>query len=126
MPQTVAYKEPPKLKTASKLPEPVGFYMLIGLSEVQEKTEGGIHLTDERIRKEQVATMVGLVMKQGSACYENKVTTPGDPWCKEGDFVIFAAYSGVRVMVHGVEMRMIMDDTVIATVENPYGVGRPE
>ena len=47
-------------------------------AEVQEKTEGGIHLPEERISKERVATMVGNVVKMCGACYKNKITTPSD------------------------------------------------
>ena len=126
MSQVISYREGKEKRVASKMPEPVGFYILVALSEVQEKTEGGIHLPEERISKERVATMVGNVVKMGGACYKNKITTPGDAWCKEDDWVIFNAYAGVRLMVHGVEFRMIMDDTVIATVENPMGIGRAE
>jgi co-chaperonin GroES (HSP10) len=38
--------------------------------------------------------------------------------------VVFRAFSGTRIKIHGKEFRLINDDTVEAVVEDPRGVER--
>jgi len=116
-------KSPPKQK-ASQLPEPKGFKLLIALPDVEEKTEGGILKASETIRNETVATVVGFVIKLGPDAYKDEKRFPTGPYCKEGDWVVFRAYSGTRVKIYGKEFRIINDDTVEAVVDDPRGVER--
>ena len=109
---------------ASKVPDPSGFKLLIALPEVNEKTEGGIFVPDERRDTESVATIVGFVMKVGPEAYADEKRFPSGPWCKEGDWIVMRAYSGTRIRVHGQEFRIINDDSVEAVVDNPMGVVR--
>jgi len=37
-----------------------------------------------------MTTVVGLVVKQGDLCYQDKEKFPKGPWCKEGEFVFMA------------------------------------
>ena len=109
---------------ATKVPDPSGFKLLIALPEVNEKTEGGIFVPDERRDAEAVATIVGFVMKIGPEAYADEKRFPSGPWCKEGDWIVMRAYSGTRIRVHGQEFRIINDDSVEAVVDNPMGVVR--
>jgi co-chaperonin GroES (HSP10) len=49
---------------------------------------------------------------------------PNGPYCQVGDWVVFRAFSGTRIKIHGKEFRLINDDTVEAVVEDPRGVER--
>ena len=123
----VKLKEVPKdeaNKTASQLPKPVGYHMLIALPDVQEKTKGGIFKPDEVIDVERFSTVTGMVLEMGSDCYQDKKKFPTGPWCKSGDFVIFRAFQGTRVKVHGKEFRLLNDDSIEAVVDDPTGVVR--
>lgn len=111
-------------KKPSQLPEPKGFKLLIALPEVDEKTEGGILKASETIRNESVATVVGFVLKLGPDAYKDEKRFPNGPYCGEGDWVMFRAYSGTRVKIHGKEFRLINDDTVEAVIDDPRGVER--
>lgn len=111
-------------RTASQLPEPSGYRLLIALPEVEETTEGGIYLTDERRTAESVASVVGYVMKVGSDAYNDEKRFPNGPWCKKGDWIVMRAYSGTRLRIHGKELRIINDDSVEAVIEDPRGVAR--
>ena len=71
-----------------------------------------------------MTTVCAYVLKMGDLCYKDKDKFPLGPWCKEGDWVIFRAYSGTRIRIHGREFRLINDDTVEAVVEDPRGVSR--
>ena len=111
-------------QTASQLPEPKGYKLLIALPEVDEKTEGGIIKSAKYQYEEQIATVVGWVMSMGPDAYRDEDRFPNGPYCQQGDFVIFRAFSGTRIKIHGKEFRLINDDTVEAVVEDPRGIER--
>jgi chaperonin GroES len=108
----------------AKLPEPVGYKLLIAVPEMSEKTEGGVYMPDKLKSAEETASIIGYVIKVGSAAYSDPERFPDGPWCKEGDFIIFRSYSGTRFKVMGKEFRIINDDTVEAVVEDPRGYSR--
>ena len=109
---------------ASQLPEPKGYKLLITLPEVEETTEGGIVKSVESQHEESIATVVGCVMSMGPDAYANSGRFPNGPYCQVGDWVVFLAFSGTRLKIHGREFRLINDDTVEAVVEDPRGVER--
>ena len=107
---------------ATQLPEPTGYRILIAIPEKEEKTEGGIIKAEETIRYEEVSTITGFVLKMGPDCYKDESRFPTGPWCSEGDFVVFRAFSGTRIKIHGKEFRIINDDSVEAVVDDPRGI----
>jgi len=109
---------------ASQLPEPKGYKLLIALPEIEEKTEGGIIKSAQAQHEENIATIVGWVMSMGPDAYANFSRFPTGPYCQVGDWVLFRAFSGTRIKIHGREFRLINDDTVEAVVEDPRGVER--
>ena len=109
---------------ASQLPEPKGYKLLIALPEVEEATEGGIIKSAQSQYEESIATVVGWVMSMGPDAYVNYNRFPNGPYCEVGDWVVFRAFSGTRIKIHGKEFRLINDDTVEAVVEDPRGVER--
>ena len=42
-----------------------------------------------------------------------------EPWCKEGDWVIFGRYAGSRFKIEGGEVRLLNDDEIIARITDP-------
>lgn len=108
----------------AKLPEPVGYKILIAVPELNEKTDGGLYMPDNLKQAEETASIIGYVLKVGSVAYSDPERFPSGPWCKEGDFIIFRSYSGTRFKVMGKEFRIINDDTVEAVVEDPRGYSR--
>jgi len=119
-------KEVPKeeAKAASQLPKPTGYHMLIALPEVEEKTNGGIYKPDETMDIERFSTVTGMVLAMGPDCYNDDKKFPTGPWCKEGDFVVFRAFQGTRVKIHGKEFRLLNDDSIEAVVDDPTGIVR--
>ena len=114
-----------KARKAKALPEPVGFRILIAIPEKEEKTEGGVLLPEDTRKREEAASMVGMVLKMGPDAYKDVERFPSGPWCKEGDFMLMRSYSGTRINVHGQEFRVINDDSVEAVVEDPRGIEKP-
>ncbi len=109
---------------ARQLPDPKGYKILIMLPQMEEKTDGGVYIPDSTKSAEETASIVGFVLKMGDLCYADEGKFPTGAWCKEGDWVMFRAYSGTRFKIHGAEFRMINDDTVEAVVQDPRGVKR--
>ena len=113
-----------KVKTASQLPEPIGYKILIALPEAEEKTKGGIIKAESTLRIEETASVTGFVLKMGPDCYKDYAKFPTGPWCSEGDWIVMRAYSGTRISIRGKEFRLINDDTVEAVVNDPRGIQR--
>ena len=42
--------------------------------------------------------------------------------CKKGEWVIFARYAGSRVKIDGGEIRILNDDEILSTVEDPTDI----
>ena len=108
----------------AKLPEPVGYKLLIAIPKISEKTDGGVYMPDNLKSAEETASIIGFVLKIGKEAYSDPARFPHGPWCKEGDFIIFRSYSGTRFKVMGEEFRIINDDTVEGVVEDPRGYSR--
>jgi chaperonin GroES len=120
-------KEPKKVEKdltseTAKLPKPTGWRLLVLPFKMKEKTKGGILITDDVIERSQVASTCGLVLDVGPDCYKDKERYPDGPWCKKGTWVIFARYAGSRMKIDGGEVRLLNDDEVLATVENPEDI----
>jgi chaperonin GroES len=105
-----------------RMPEPTGWRMLILPYRGKGKTAGGIYLPDKVVEDGQIQTVVGYVMKQGALCYKDENKFPDGPWCKEGDWVIFARYAGSRFRIEGGEVRILNDDEILATIDDPEDI----
>tara|TARA_R110002073_G_scaffold324620_1_gene502725 strand:- start:106 stop:432 length:327 start_codon:yes stop_codon:yes gene_type:complete len=99
----------------TELPKPSGFRLLIKSREIQEKTKGGIILTDDTKDIAKHACVVSQVISMGDECYHDKETK----WCKIGDWVLTGKYIGLKFRYEGQEYAMINDDEVLAVVPNP-------
>ena len=122
--RSICKEDEDEAEVASQLPVPTGYHILIGLPEIEEKTEGGILKAKSTLEIEEVASIVGFVIAMGPDCYKDEKRFPTGPWCKEGDFVLMRSYSGTRIKIHGKEFRLINDDTPEAVVQDPRGIKR--
>lgn len=109
---------------AKQLPKPSGYKILCAVPEQEEEFESGIVKSAETIRYDELLTTVLFVVELGPDCYLDKVKFPTGPWCKKGDFILTRPNSGSRLVIHGREFRMINDDSVDGTVEDPRGIKR--
>ena len=105
----------------SQLPEPSGYRLLLLPFTPREKTKGGILFSQEQLDKARIATTCGYVLKMGPASYKDKDKFES-PWCKKGDWVIFARYAGSRLPIEGGEVRLINDDEVLGTIKDPESI----
>jgi len=110
---------------AAQLPKPSGFKILCLVPSVEETFgDSAIVKASIAIKAEEQTTTVLFVLRLGPDAYKDTAKFPSGAWCAEGDFVLVRAYSGTRFKIHGKEFRMIYDDQVEGTVEDPRGYAR--
>jgi len=115
-------KEEPSKTNLNKLPNPTGWRILVMPFQVKEETAGGIIIAQETLDRARAAVQVGYVLKMGDLCYKDEDKYPTGPWCAEKDWVIFARYAGSRMEIDGGEIRMLNDDEVLGTIDNPEDI----
>jgi len=109
---------------AQSIPDPKGWRILCALVEAGDTFDSGILKSEQTVKIEEITSPVLFVVKMGPDAYNDTDKFPDGPWCKVGDFVITRPYTGTRIMIHGKEFRLINDDQVEATVEDPRGIRR--
>ena len=116
-------KEKPKdiAKELDKLPLPSGWRILVLPFEASKKSKGGIIYSDSAVERASIASTCGNVLAVGSQAYD-KEKFPEGPWCKKGDWVLFARYAGSRIKIQGGEVRLLNEDAILATVKNPEDI----
>jgi co-chaperonin GroES (HSP10) len=105
-----------------ELPTPTGWRLLVLPFTPKEKTSGGLIIAQESLDRLRIATNCGYVLKIGPLAYFDKEKYPTGPWCKKGDWVIFARYAGSRLPIEGGEVRILNDDEVLGTIPDPESV----
>ena len=108
-----------------RMPQPTGWRILVLPHRGQGKTKGGVLLSDKTVEETQIATNVGLVLSIGPDAYNDKERFPNGPWCKEKDWVIFARYAGSRLNIEGGELRILNDDEILGTTDDPESILSP-
>ena len=105
-----------------RMPSPTGWRLLILPYRGKGKTDGGIYLPDKVVEEQTVSTQVGYVLKVGSLAYQDSEKFPSGPWCKQGDWVMFARYAGSRFKIDGGEVRILNDDEILACIGEPEDI----
>ena len=118
-------KKKEEIPETSKLPVPTGWRILVLPHRGKGKTKGGVILSDKTVEETQIATNVGLVLAVGPDAYNDKERFPNGPWCKEKDWVIFARYAGSRLNIEGGELRILNDDEILGTTDDPESILSP-
>ena len=105
-----------------RLPQPTGYRMLIIPYYPSEKTNGGVYVPDQVRDREAFATVAAYVVKLGPAAYQASQKFPTGSWCSEKEWVLIGRYAGNRFKVEGLEVRIINDDNIIATILDPKDI----
>jgi|TARA_R110000822_G_scaffold118852_3_gene251652 co-chaperonin GroES (HSP10) len=114
----------PAEEKAKQLPRPSGYHILCAIPEIEAEYESGIVKADSTIQFEEMLTTVLFVVAIGPDCYKDPTRFPSGAWCKEGDFILVRPNAGSRLVIHGKDFRMINDDSVEGTVDDPRGIKR--
>ena len=107
-----------------RLPSPTGWRILVAPYQGKEVTNKGVIIPDQIRQREALATVVAYVLKVGPIAYkdEGKFGDLNNPWCKEGDWICIGRYAGSRFSLEDMEVRIINDDEVIATILDPEDI----
>tara|TARA_R100001591_G_scaffold18554_1_gene25280 strand:+ start:1052 stop:1468 length:417 start_codon:yes stop_codon:yes gene_type:complete len=110
-------------KELEKIPTPTGWRLVLFPLKLNNKTKSGLYLTDDTVAESQMTTNICKVLKVGPLAYKDKERYPdGKPWCKEGDWVLITSYAGSRIKIEDGELRIVNEDEIIATVDDPRDI----
>ena len=104
------------MTVTTELPTPAGYRILVRVSDEQEKSAGGIIIPESVKHNERSLTSFGKVEKLGCLAYNRPDLGIDEPWCAEGDWVIYGRYAGTRIDIDGSEFRIMNDDEIVAVV----------
>ena len=62
------------------------------------------------------------MLATGPDAYGDTIKFPEGPWCKKGDWVIFARYAGSRLKIDGGDLRLLNDDEILAIIQDPTDI----
>lgn len=99
--------------------KPLGSRVLVQIKTAQERTKGGIILTNEDRSTEKWNTQIGKVVAVGPLAFHNRNTGelwPEGAWANVGDFVRVAKYGGDRFEVNKALFVVFNDLDLIALV----------
>ena len=112
-----------------KLPIPTGWRVLIGMLKVEEKTAGGIILTDEYRKGSEYLRSMAKVLAVGNECYKHSKFQGGipvekrepKPWVNVGDVVLVGQYAGQAIVCVGDDkepqtLKLLNDDEILAVI----------
>ena len=102
---------------------PTGFRVLVALGKTTDMI-GNIYIPETRKSDEDVASILATVIAVGPDAYQDRDRFPAGPYCKVGDVIMMASYSGRRLKINEREYRLINDDSVIAVVAKPEEISR--
>ena len=105
-----------------RLPQPTGYRMLIIPYYPSAQTKAGVYVPDQVRDREAFATVAAYVVKLGPDAYKDQQKFPTGPWCSQKDWVLIGRYAGNRFKVDGLEVRIINDDNIIATILDPKDI----
>jgi len=117
-------EDPSKLEGSAleRLPQPVGYRLLVIPYYMPEKTKSGVYIPNQTRDRESFATVAAYVVKVGPDAYKDENKFPSGSWCQEKSWVLMGRYSGNRFKVDGLEVRLINDDNIIATILDPSDI----
>ena len=116
--------DPSKIEPSAleRLPQPTGYRVLIIPYYPSAQTKGGLYVPDAVRDREAFATVAAYVVKLGPDAYKDSQKFPNGPWCNEKDWVLIGRYAGNRFKVENLEVRIINDDNIIATILDPKDI----
>ena len=115
----------PAEEKATQIPDPSTYHLLCVLPEIDESYgDSGLVKAGQTMHFEEVLSPVLFVVKMGPDAFKDEKRFPSGPSCKVGDFILVRPNTGTRIKIHGKEFRVINDDSVEATVQDPRGITR--
>ena len=111
-----------------RLPKPAGWRVLVGMYKIEERTAGGIILTDEHRKGREYLRSLAKVLAVGEEAYRHPKFNGGialeqrepKPWVNVGDVVMIGQYTGQSVVIDDEgetqTLRLLNDDEILAVI----------
>lgn len=111
-----------------RLPKPSGWRVLVGMYRIEERTAGGIILTDEHRKGREYLRSLAKVLALGEEAYRHPKFNGGialeqrepKPWVNVGDVVMIGQYTGQSVVIDDEgetqTLRLLNDDEILAVI----------
>jgi len=104
--------------------EPLTYQVLVRPIEAAAQTEGGILLTRETQKNEELLNIIGRVLALGPLCFNHPKYDGTKPY-DVGDFVLYGQYSGRSILLSDDRRVIILnDDQIVCKVRNPKAILR--
>ena len=112
------------------LPKPAGWRILVGMLKIEDKSDGGIILTQSHKEGKEYLRSMAKVLAVGEGAYQHDKFQGGipidkrtpEPWAKVGDIVLIGQYSGQSISVidstddEPQSLKLLNDDEVLAII----------
>lgn len=112
----------PTVPDPENLPEPLGWTILVRPYPIKNTSKGGIILDSTTTDFANYMTNIGRVVKIAPCCWnraEHAIDGVKQPWVEVGDFVEYAANTGLKRKFKGVSYMVLMDDELISRLPDP-------
>lgn len=109
---------------AKQLPVPKTYHILCLVPEAEAAYDSGILKAGKTTQYEELLSPVLFVVSLGPDAFKDEKRFPSGPSCKEGDFIVVRPNTGTRLKIHGREFKILNDDAIEATVDDPRGFSR--
>lgn len=98
-----------------------GWQVVLRPLHIENKTKGGILLTNSLQDDAQCLMNVCKVLKMGSQCYTQE-GFQGERWCEVGDYVLIPKLTGQKISFKGYPITIVNCDRIIAVLEDPRDI----
>ena len=111
-----------------KLPVPSGWRILVGMLKIEEKSQGGILLTEDYREGREYLRSMAKILAVGSYAYQHEKFQGGvsienrqpEPWVKVGDIVLVGQYAGQSVSCldnnEPQSLKLLNDDEIFCVI----------
>jgi len=113
------YKPLPKLSELDPGVAPVEFNVLVLCCELEDRSRGGIILTDDAKEREELSGVEGMLVAASPMAFQFSEAPADMAWPKPGARVTFTKWAGVIVMGDDGRKYRLMKDKDITGIRKP-------
>lgn len=101
-----------------------GWHVLVRLYMKPNRTKTGIIITDKTHDDQIYENPIGLVVAISPSAYTDSRYEITGPWCKKGEWRVFARHSGYRIFKKGIPYWYLPEDAIGMREDDPRDVTR--
>lgn len=106
--KTLVFKPLEKVSLTT-IPDPLTWHVIVQPLIPEEKTSGGLYISDTDSEDIKKSHCVGKILKMGPLCFKAEPFDKTKPY-QEGDFVFFGRHNGMWFNWNGIDLVLLADD----------------